>query len=131
MSSWTRNQRRESGDDVHGRTNVAGAGCARATEVLGFEQHVSGAVSERALQLKHHQPVTIKAQALLGDRTSGPIVYFFGRHTRSSLARSCASQATAQLSENPSRPAVNALVILSATYGHQIKRQAFVRMPLD
>jgi hypothetical protein len=94
MRFGSRNQRRESGD-----------------EVLGLEQHVSGAVSERALQLKHHQPITIKAQTLLCDGASGPIVYFLGRHTRSNLARSCASQATAQLSENPSRPAVNGLAL--------------------
>ena len=50
MRSGTRDQRRESGD-----------------EVFGFEEHVSGAVSERALQLKHHQPIPLKAQALLRE----------------------------------------------------------------
>ena len=74
-------------------------------------QYVRGAIAKRTLQLQHHQSVTVNTQALLCDGTARPICPFLGRHSRSSLARSLTSQATAQFSENPSRAAVNGLVL--------------------
>jgi hypothetical protein len=53
MNLGARHQRRQSRD-----------------EVVWLEQYVSGAITKRTLQLKHEQPVTIKAQALLCDGTS-------------------------------------------------------------
>ena len=42
-------------------------------EVLGFEQDVGGAITERPFELEHHQPVAVDVQALLGDRRSGHV----------------------------------------------------------
>jgi len=108
--------------------NVAGAGCARATEVLGFEQAALGILPPAAFvhpctahrvvpsvnarfnsSTTKPSPSRLRRSWAMGPRA--PVVYFLGRHTRSSLARSCASQATAQLSENPSRAAVNGLAL--------------------
>ena len=84
---WARYQRRQTGDEVRG------------------QQHVGGAIGERALEFEHDQAVAIDAQTLLGDGSSGHVTtdaFELG-------LRSLASQATAQLSENPSRAVVKGL----------------------
>jgi hypothetical protein len=60
----TRYQRRQTGDDVHARTNVAGGTIPGATEVHGLEPYGSGAVGERALELEDDQAVAIDTQTL-------------------------------------------------------------------
>lgn len=56
----------------------------------------------------HHQAVAIHAQVPQRERRAGGLAGL-GRHSRSSLARSSALHATAQLSEKLSRSTVSAL----------------------
>jgi len=66
-------------------------------EVLGLEQFVSGAVSERALQLKHHQPVTITsaeppAEAPRHDYNRGLSTVQHDRQPTKRIASACGNQ---------------------------------------
>ena len=56
-----------------GRTNVAGAGCAGATEVEWSEKDMGGAVAEWMLELVDHQPIAVDTQPLQGDGPSGNV----------------------------------------------------------
>ncbi len=57
VDAWFGYQGGQPGDDVHGRTNAAGAGMRRSGEIQWLENHMGGAIVVRCLELVADLPI--------------------------------------------------------------------------